>query len=280
MLDLTLIIPNYNGKNILAKYIPSVLEAVEFAKISYEFIIVDDCSIDDSVNFISTHYPQIKIIQNRKNLGFSKTCNKGIFEAKGKYTLLINSDIELTKEYISKCLGAFKGNNTFAVMGTIIEPNNTSQTTGILYKRTNFFIKKYPNIENNETHFVSGANSIYDTAKLKELKGFNTIFSPYYFEDDDLSYRAMMKGWKSYFLRDAICYHQGSVSIKSCATKRKIKQTYFRNKMIFNFLHSKSSDAYFDTNNVILNIIPKFVAGNFWILGSYYQYRKLIFKGN
>lgn len=280
MLNLTIIIPNYNGKNLLAKYIPYVLESIAYANISYEFIIVDDCSTDDSVEFIKNQYPDIKLIRNSKNRGFAKTCNKGIAEAQGKYTLLLNSDVELTPEYIRKCLNAFKDANTFAVMGTIEEQNGTSQTTGILFKRSHFFIKKYANIESKETHFVSGANSIYDTAKLKQLKGFNTIFSPYYFEDDDLSYRAMLKGWKSYFLREAICYHQGSVSIKSCATKRKIKQTYFRNKMIFNFLHSKSSYAYFNTNNLILNIIPKFILGHFWILGSYYQYKRLIASSN
>ena len=276
MLDLTILIPNFNGKHLLEKYLPSIFDAVNYANLSYEFIIVDDCSSDDSIDFIQKNYSNIHLITNSKNRGFAKSCNKGIHEAKGKYTLLLNSDVELTIDYIKKCISHFSNQNTFAVMGAILDNSSHMQKTGIMYRRSTFSIKKYLNTINNETHFVSGANSMYDTQKLKQLNGFNPIFSPYYFEDDDLSYRAMLMGWKSYFIKEAICYHQGAASIKSCAAKRKIKQTYFRNKMIFNFLHAQRSFSEFNTNNIILNILPKIFIGNLWILNSYYQYRKLV----
>lgn len=275
---LTVLIPNFNGKKLLQNFLPSIYDSLHVANVSFEFIIVDDCSNDDSKAYIKDNYPDIELIENNSNLGFSKTCNKGIKKAKGKYLLLLNTDIKLTPDYIKICLQHFKDSNTFAVMGQAIDESSEPQTTGILFKQMNFSVKKYPNNENNETHFVSGANAIYDTEKLKALKGFNTIFSPYYFEDDDLSYRAMEMGWKSYFIKEAKCYHLGSSTIKSCAQKRKIKRVYFRNKMIFNNLHCKSSKALFDTNHLIMNIIPKYCIGNFWIWKSYNEYRKLTLK--
>lgn len=277
---LSVLIPNYNGKELLKKNIPSIQAALEYAGVSHEIIIVDDCSTDSSSEFLRENYPEIIIIQNDVNLGFSKTCNRGIAQCKGTYTLLLNSDIELTQTYIQKCLSHFTKDDIFAVTGIAIDNSSHPQTTGVLYRKGLFSIKKYANHINNETHFVSGANSIYDTDKLKQLKGFNPIFSPYYFEDDDLSYRAMLNDWKSYFIKDAICFHQGSASIKSAASKRKIKRTYFRNKMIFNRLHSGASTSIFNNKLLALDIFPKVCLGKIWILGSYYQYKKLVFKGN
>jgi GT2 family glycosyltransferase len=277
---LSVLIPNYNGKELLKKNIPSIQAALEYAGVSHEIIIVDDCSTDNSTDFLQKKYPEIVVLKNDVNLGFSKTCNFGIAQSRGKYLLLLNTDIELTPTYIQKCLSHFTNDNIFAVTGIAIDDSAHPQTTGILYHKGFFAIKKYENHNDNETHFVSGANSMYETAKLKQLNGFNPIFSPYYFEDDDLSYRAMLKNWKSYFIKDAVCFHQGSASIKSAACKRKIKRTYFRNKMIFNRLHSGASTSIFNNKLLALEIFPKVCLGKIWILGSYYQYKKLVIKGN
>lgn len=266
---LTVLIPNYNGRILLEKFLPSIFESLDFAKVKYEFIIIDDCSRDTSIEFLKENYPQIHIIQNSANLGFSKTCNRGIVAAKGEKILLLNSDIQLSKDYIKICLERFIDNNTFAIMGQAIDNSSKPQTTGILYKQCIFSVKKYANHTNNETHFVSGANTMYDSKKLKQLKGFNPIFSPYYFEDDDLSFRAMQQGWKSYFVKEAICYHLGSSTIKSAAKKRKIKRIYFRNKLIFNRLHCKSSTSSFNKKVLATTVLPKCCAGQFWIWNSY-----------
>ncbi|MBL1407808.1 glycosyltransferase family 2 protein [Sphingobacterium faecale] len=268
-MTITVLIPNYNGRTLLEKFLPSVFASLDVARAEYEFIIVDDCSSDSSVEFLRSNYPEIKVIQNDKNLGFSKTCNRGIMAAQGDRLLLLNSDIQLTPNYIKVCLESFVDQNTFAIMGQAIDSSCKPQTTGILYKQRIFSVKKYANHSNNETHFVSGANSVYDTNKLKELRGFNPIFSPYYFEDDDLSFRAMQKGWKSYFIKEAICFHLGSSSIKSAAKKRKIKRIYFRNKLIFNRLHCKSSTSSFNRKVLATTVLPKYCAGQFWIWNSY-----------
>ncbi|SFT10725.1 glycosyltransferase family 2 protein [Sphingobacterium wenxiniae] len=275
---ITVLIPNYNGRTLLEQFLPSVFASLDFSQVDYEFIIVDDCSTDSSVEFLRYNYPEIKVIQNIVNLGFSRTCNKGIMVAKGDKLLLLNSDIELSPAYIKTCLDNFVGGETFAVTGRAIDDSAKPQTTGILYKQGLFTIKKYPNRESNLTHFVSGANSLYDTKKLKQLGGFNPIFSPYYFEDDDLSYRALKKGWKSYFITEAICYHKGSASIKSCAKKRKIKRIYFRNKLIFNRLHCKSSTTTFNAQVLTTSILPKCCLGQFWIWDSYKDSLTLTYK--
>lgn len=266
---ITVLIPNYNGRELLEKFLPSIFTSLNFAEVEFEFIIIDDCSSDTSIEFLKENYPEIKVLQNSINAGFSKTCNEGIKAAKGKKILLLNSDIQLTPSYIKTCLANFKDTNTFAVMGQAIDDSVNPQETGVLYEQGIFAIRKYPNHESNETHFVSGANTLYDTQKLKELGGFNTIFSPYYFEDDDLSFRAMKQGWKSYFIKEAVCYHLGSSTIKSAAKRQKIKRIYFRNKLIFNRLHCKSSDTFYNIRVLTTSVVPKYCAGQFWIWNSY-----------
>ncbi len=275
---ITVVIPNYNGRLLLEQYLPSVFVSLHFAKVDYEFIVVDDCSTDSSVAFLQDQYPNIKILKNTNNIGFSKTCNRGIMAAKGDFLLLLNSDIKLTPSYIKICLDNFKGNNTFAVMGKAIDDSPNPQTTGVFFKQDLFSIKKYPNHQNDETHFISGANTLFNTRKLQVLGGFNPIFSPYYFEDDDLSFRAMLKGWKSYFIKEAVCYHLGAKTIRSNAKKRKIKRVYFRNKIIFNRLHSKSSSSSFNINNLAINVLPKYCTGKFWIWNSYNDYLSVMQK--
>jgi len=272
---ISVVIPNYNGRILLERYLPSVFDALAYAACKFEFIVIDDCSTDDSVQFLQQQYPQINILKNPSNIGFSKTCNRGIMTAKGQKILVLNSDIKLTRTYIRQCLDAFGKADTFAVMGKAIDESAHPQTTGIFFKRTIFGIKKYPNYSSNETHFVSGANTLFDTKKIQEIGGFNPIFSPYYFEDDDLSFRAMLRGWKSYFLEDAICYHLGSSTIKSSARKRRIKRVYFRNKIIFNRLHSQSSTPLFNIKSLAINVLPKCCAGKFWMWSSYTDYLSL-----
>ena len=92
--SVSVVIPNYNGAHLLQKNLPSVIRALDFIQVEYEIIVVDDCSKDDSVLFIQTNYPAIKLIRNEKNGGFSISCNRGIELADKELILLLNTDIE------------------------------------------------------------------------------------------------------------------------------------------------------------------------------------------
>lgn len=271
---LTLLIPNYNGRHLLEKNLPTVYSSLIYAGIDYNIIIVDDASSDTSVEFINTVYPEIKVLKNRINKGFSYTCNRGIKEAEGDLLLLLNSDVKLTRDYIKKCIEFFKSKpDTFAVAGTIIDDHGKPQKSGVLFTKNLFTIKKTKNTDDSTTHFISGANSMFDLRKLKKTGGFNSIYSPYYFEDDDLSFRAYTLGWKSHFIKDAICYHIGAATIRSAAKRNEIKKIYFGNKFIFNYIHTKANKNIFDLKILFIDVIPKLIIGNFWVWKSYLRYR-------
>src|SRR5438093_299679 len=92
---LSVVIPNYNGIALFPHTLPTVLGALQNLSIPNEIVVADDCSTDQSLDFLSRHFPQIRIIRNESNKGFSVTANKGIQAAQYDLVLLLNSDVKL-----------------------------------------------------------------------------------------------------------------------------------------------------------------------------------------
>ena len=117
---ISVIIPNYNGINLFPLTLPTVLEALKNSNRPYEIIVADDCSTDGSVEFLQQNYPEIKIVLNTMNSGFSVTTNNGVAAAIYDKVLLLNSDVKLTPDYFLHQYKYFEKTDTFGVMGRII----------------------------------------------------------------------------------------------------------------------------------------------------------------
>ena len=104
MIDLSIVIVNYNTKEFLKRCISSILDSVS-KKINYEIIIVDNASSDNSAEMVKKEFPQIKLIVNRENGGFSKANNQGIkISEVCKYVLFLNPDTVMQKNTIEKMI--------------------------------------------------------------------------------------------------------------------------------------------------------------------------------
>jgi GT2 family glycosyltransferase len=243
--SISVVIPNYNGKHLLEANIPSVYTALQSTKLTYELIVVDDASTDDSVLFIKQLYPEIKLLKNDVNKGFSPTINKGIFAAKHELVLALNSDVKLTPNYFIEQLKYFEAPDTFGVMGHIIDLDSPKiQDSGkfpsISFKGIKTTYNYLPNTEIKNTwlpsFFLSGANALMDREKLMQLNGFDEIYAPYYYEDADLGIRAWRAGWRCYVEPKSICMHATSSTI-SKAKPEKVKIIAERNRIILNHIH-------------------------------------------
>ncbi|HNR75154.1 MAG TPA: glycosyltransferase, partial [Cyclobacteriaceae bacterium] len=96
---ISVVIPNYNGRNLFPQTLPFVFKALENCGLPFEVIIVDDCSTDESVEFLRQNYPQIQVVVNEVNRGFAPTINRGAFLAKFDLLFLLNSDVKLEPDY-------------------------------------------------------------------------------------------------------------------------------------------------------------------------------------
>lgn len=249
--SISVVIPNFNGKTLLERNIPSIYNALSSSGINdFEIIISDDASIDDSVTFIKTKFPDIILIENQSNKGFAGNTNMGIFRASKDLVLILNSDIFLTDGYFIHLMQYFDKPDTFGVMGRIIAINSDKMQDCAKYP--DFLLSKIVTSQNyfSETQpklysfFLSGANALVDRKKLIEIGGFDEIFNPYNSEDVNLGLIAWRLGYSCYYEHNAICKHPNSSTIKKEPSK-KVKIISKRNKMYLHYIHLDDFELFY-----------------------------------
>ena len=210
MKKVTAIIVNWNDKDVIIECIKSLLDQ---NRNEIDIIISDNGSKDDSIEFIRKHFPSIKIIENRENLGFGSAVNRGLGLAKGDYLLFLNSDLKLH----SKCVGELAKvlESEPNVGGAIpkilhIDKQNTINSLGVLINYTgiaypNYLGQKDPGYQEP---FESACGGIFMLRRevYETVGGFDEDLFLYH-EDHDLSWRIRLAGWHLKVVPQAIMHH-------------------------------------------------------------------------
>lgn len=232
-MNISVVIPNYNGEKILGKNLPKVLDAVGDA----EIIIVDDASVDGSMKLLNNFKSKIKVIKNEKNLGFSSTVNRGVRLAKGEIIILLNTDVVPEKTFLTPLLSHFKNDNIFAVgcMDKSVEKEKiVFRGRGVGSWKRGFLIHSRGEVNKTNTLWVSGGSGAFRKSIWEKLNGFNSLYNPFYWEDIDLSYRAVKSGYKILFEPKSVVIHEHEKgAIKKEFSSSKIKAIAYRNQFIF-----------------------------------------------
>lgn len=229
----SVIIPNYNGRSLLEKNIPSVLDNCP----DCEIIIVDDASTDDSLKYLET-VKGIKLIRQEKNRGFAATVNNGVRHAGGELVLLLNSDVSPTPGFLKPLTDAFINNNKlFAVACADTSHDNSKKIIkgrggGAVSK--GFFLHFALPPESGQTLWVSGGSGMFDRKKYLTLGGFDTVFAPFYWEDIDLSFRARKAGFTCLFEpKSKVDHYHELGAIKKSRIESYIKAISYKNQFLF-----------------------------------------------
>jgi GT2 family glycosyltransferase len=123
MIDLSIIIVSYNTKAFLEKCLTAI-ELNKPQRFSYEAIVVDNNSKDESAEMVKKDFPKITLIENKENMGFSKANNIGIKKSKGRYVLFLNSDTEIEKETLDIMISFMENQkNAGAATCKVVMPN-------------------------------------------------------------------------------------------------------------------------------------------------------------
>ncbi len=227
MVNLTVIIPNYNGKHFLKE----CFQSLKNQNYSFEVIIVDNASEDGSIEYIKKNYPEFILIQNKENLGFASAINQGINLSKTDYVFLLNNDVELEPDCISNIVGCLeKDDKTFAVTSKMIQYQNRNKIddAGDEYtllgwtKRVGYNKSPEDYIQKRETFSACAGAAIYRKSVFDKIGLFDENFFAY-MEDVDLSYRARIHGYKCIYCPEAVVYHRGSGTSGSRYNEFKIK---------------------------------------------------------
>ena len=229
----SIVLPNWNGVELLKKNLPSVIAASP----NSEIIVADDASDDGSVEFLQKNYPQVQIVTNRTRQGFAGNVNSGVAVAHGEIVVLLNTDVRPQRQFLSTVLPHFDNPNMFAV-GCLEKSHETAgvihRGRGIARWEKGYFIHAKGEVDKRDTAWVSGGSAAYRRAMWEQLGGMDTIFNPFYWEDIDLSYRAKKAGWDITFEPKSVVEHfhdQGT--IRSSYTKNDVKRIVYRNQYLF-----------------------------------------------
>lgn len=233
LMKVSVVIPNYNGKELLAKNIPHVLTSHHVD----EVIVVDDASTDESGAYLKKQFPEVILIEKATNHGFSTSVNLGVKAARGELVVLLNTDATPQKDFLEPVLPHFSNPRIFAVgcLDQSIEGNQTIERgRGIAKFARGFLMHGRGETNRTNTLWVTGGSGVFRKKLWEELKGLDPLYDPFYWEDIDLSYRAQKMGYHVVFESKSVVTHRHTEgAIKAHYSKDKICTIAYRNQFIF-----------------------------------------------
>lgn len=232
-IKVSIVIPSYNTRDLLEKNLGSVVGAKNyFPNQILEINVVDDGSPDDSSDFIRKNFPEVRLIQHKVNRGFAATVNTGTRMAKGNLVCLLNTDVIPDKDFLVKVLPHFSDKEVF---GVSLHERGYGWAKGFFREG---FVTHEQGGEGRDPHptfWVSGGSGIFRRDYWVELGGMDEkVFSPFYWEDIDLSYRAMKKGLKILWEPNSYVNHKHESTISRLSPKY-VSRIRERNQLLFNW---------------------------------------------
>jgi GT2 family glycosyltransferase len=226
-IDLSIVIASWNGKQILKKCLNSIFG--QYYDFAYEVIVVENGSVDGTVELLKNSFKKVRLKINSENLGFAVANNLGIEMARGRFILLLNQDVELEKGTLAGMLKFLEKqtDRKIAVVAPMLKyPNGNIQLSLRPFPTPwNVFVdaltlgtshKKYYNHTKSQVVDQPMASCLMINGKiLRELKGFDTNPSFFlFFNDVDLSFRISQLGFEHYYLANYVAIHRHGQSTR------------------------------------------------------------------
>lgn len=243
-MDISIIIVTWNTKDLLQKCLDSIYKTIH--DITFEIIVIDNASEDDTVVMLKGKFPHITLIKNSRNLGFGAANNQGLRIMRGRYALLLNSDTVLTIQAVEE-LFTFMETHPEAAMacGQLLNADGSKQNSmasfpSLLTLMTNMplleylFPKRYPSKRYNHKNPVevdSGIGACLPVRKkaIDEVGMFDERYFSF-FEETDWAYQMKKAGWKIFHIPTAFIYHLQGQSIGSDIRSR---IEFYRSRYLF-----------------------------------------------
>lgn len=240
-MKLAIIILNWNGKKLLEQFLPSVIQHSKGADI----YVADNASTDDSIAFIKSNYPTITVIQNKENAGYAKGYNDALKSVNADVFCLLNSDVEVTQNWLNPILNTFKEDTNTAVIqpklldynkkdyfeyagaaGGFIDKYGYPYCRGRIFNTVEKDLGQYN--DSTEIFWASGACMFIKRDVFKELHGFDELYFAH-MEEIDLCWRAKNLGYVIKYVGSSEIYHVGGATLKNSNPKKTFLN--FRNSL-------------------------------------------------
>lgn len=218
MVRVTVIVPNYNGREHLEECLGTVL--AQDLKEPFNVLLVDNGSVDDSVAFVRRRFPGVRILENGQNFGFAVACNRAVAASDTDYVVLLNNDVRVPPDWLRELVAAAdEADEDVMAVGSLVllyhYPDRVNHAgakfapigggfdvgLGARLDEIHLGIEPFP------TAAASAAAALYRKKLFQGLGGFDESFFMY-FEDTDLSLRAWLRGHASILAPRSVVYHK------------------------------------------------------------------------
>ncbi|MEM7106860.1 MAG: glycosyltransferase family 2 protein [Bacteroidota bacterium] len=236
---IAIVILNYNQIEVTCEFIDSC-KNLDYK--NYRIVLVDNASENDPSELIKVKYPEVQLIRNAKNLGFTGGNNVGINSIKADYYFIVNNDTEVTPSVLKELLLPFQEDESLGMVSPKIryfEKPDVIQYAG--YSKINPFTGRNQALGGKEfdrgqhdrpgyTNYAHGAAMLVKAELINKIGAFADIFFIYY-EELDWSARAVRAGYKIYYQPTAVIFHKESITMG----KESAMKAYYhnRNRVLF-----------------------------------------------
>jgi len=241
-LSVAVVILNWNGSKHLETYLPSVVKYSENATV----YMADNASTDDSILFTEKNFPTVKIIRNNSNGGFAKGYNEALMELKEDYFVLLNSDVEVTSNWIKPVIETIENTENVCIAqpkikaylnkkefeyagaaGGFIDFLGYPFCQGRVFDTLERDTGQYD--ESREIFWATGACMFVKAAIFNQLGGFDERYFAH-MEEIDLCWRAKNLGYSVYYVAESTVFHLGGGTMKNTNPRKTFLN--FRNSLL------------------------------------------------
>jgi GT2 family glycosyltransferase len=214
----SVIIPTFNGRHFLATLLPALAQQT-FQ--DFEIIVADDASSDDTVAWVEANHPGVRLLVNRRNEGFAKSCNAAVDAAYGRFVVLLNNDTEPEPAFLAELATTICAHPEAAIVAgklLLFDQRTRLHTAGDLLgvdgipRNRGVWEEDRGQYDGSPAIFGGcGGGSAFRREVWQALGGFDEEFWMY-LEDADLAFRAQLLGWSAVFAPGARLYHHLSAT--------------------------------------------------------------------
>lgn len=260
---ISVVIPSWNGRALLEKFLPSVVESIGAFEarcgLPAEIVVSDDASDDDTLAWLREHFPAVRCDTAKLRRGFAPTVNRGVRAAKFSWVYVLNNDVALEPNTLCPLIAHFDDPQVFAVSGQTYD-----FATGKLYGGGQWGEFRRGFLGVHERYFVreseatagspdpkpylslwgSGGSTIYDRGKYLAVGGFVELFAPYGWEDVEICLKAWKQGFATHYEPRSAIWHQFSSTIGPRFGRRRVRAVYERNRLWMHWMHLDTSGQF------------------------------------
>lgn len=253
----SLVVPNYNGRDLLLANIPTLLAAAEAYPGPAEVVVVDDGSADDSVEVLRRELPEARVVVHSENRGFGPACKTGVEAAQHEVVVLLNSDVTVEEGFLAPLLAHFEDPDVFSVSPLILDREGRPGKITVNHPYVRRGELRWRGVDPEEllqlsrlgpeveleifSLFGLGGAIAVRRERFLALGGFDPLYRPFYHEDVDLGLSAWRRGWKVLVEPRSKVKHLDGGTIGRHYAPFRVKVARRRHRMLCSWKHAEGA---------------------------------------